>query len=791
MENLETILESLHQIEAGLADAVPTDDTRQVVASTSQKHVSKQGQDPSTKIKTKTHKVKKDVLETIQNQNTSLSGTISTPVHIAGRTLTHEEQNAREKVNFLIRILQENIDDSSTLVEKEQQWLEGPESKNDIILGKKIDLLNLHLIEIIDATSRFQQSMENFIQLIGKNIPSSYENINGDDIDVVMEKCNVMKRKILLASEEVVETIENLIRTMTNYRSTDADTNIAPADTDVPPGSGSADADEEIEPADDGVHDSDADVGPLVYVEPTDFVADPPETPRVEDARDDRSRDKRILDLATVYWTEYERIHAWFNQQVEFYINELEHIKIAFKFFEILEGEMSFHLKQLHGSIEYLKTRDFLEFGNKTAIDRVNGYIRDIETSKTQITTECETLNKKYGPSNARLCEWKDQLFEDEVISELMGSSQDNMEHWIEHVEYCVGRCVMNELKLLKSSEEQDNMELTTTLKELIERKSRLHENTTETNVLFENCKRTISNHKSLKSNETKQAVQIIDKLQNAVVADFIYTKIDSIIQKIEKILHISKPSMHTRHRQEENFNLFHTQLVAFTQALLAAAYPPAPAASFDARPQPVAKRSVAASFPSAACPALHALCARVAHITGVAKTHPKIAAARFALEIAERAALVRVALAQARAVLSAAPPSTRVVLNERFAALNGCLAEASIRRVLVAANAASASAKHHGHGSEHTRSSSRKQKHSDDEQERFTDKSETKVKTEKLYADGKQIHYVTAAHAPAQIKPPAFGDAADMANFMRSFERELDEAASGSEITNASRAKK
>ena len=790
MENLETILESLHQIEAGLADAVPTDDTRQVVASTSQKHVSKQGQDPSTKIKTKTHKVKKDVLETIQNQNTSLSGTISTPVHIAGRTLTHEEQNAREKVNFLIRILQENIDDSSTLVEKEQQWLEGPESKNDIILEKKIDLLNLHRIEIIDATSRFQQSMENFIQLIGKNIPSSYENINGDDIDVVMEKCNVMKRKILLASEEVVETIENLIRTMTNFRSTDADTNIAPADTDVPPGSGSVDADEEIEPADDGVHDPNADAGP-VYIEPLDPFTDPPVDRPEENTEVEDPKAVTLLNLASVHFMHFERIRAWFGLQTSEYEDSLKDCIVAFNYFVVLEQVTSNALLIEREDIKYLEQIGFILVAKTEQIMQWKGYMHDIDNYTEQMKTECENFDRVYGSKNDRLSPWKTEYFKDSEISVLMDDVKDSMQTWVSKMQGSSRLCLQTNLQILNPHKRHEDHALQLYEEHLTENKKELYDLTMTHKKDLTVSLRRFSELKSSGSSEAERAYNVTTQIYNAMIPDFMYRKIDGLLRQLESKLRVPNTHAHAPTRPEHDPSYFHTQLVAFTQALLAAAYPPAPAASFDARPPSVTKRSVAAPFSSAACPALHALCARVAHITGVARTHPKIAAARFALEIAERAALVRVALAQARAVLSAAPPSTRVVLNERFAALNGCLAEASIRRVLVAANATSASAKHHGHGSEHTRSSSRKQKHSDDEQERFTDKSGTKVKTEKLYADGKQIHYVTATHAPAHIMPPAFGDAADMTNFMRSFERELDEAASGSEITNSSRAKK
>ena len=130
-------------------------------------------------------------------------------------------------------------------------------------------------------------------------------------------------------------------------------------------------------------------------------------------------------------------------------------------------------------------------------------------------------------------------------------------------------------------------------------------------------------------------------------------------------------------------------------------------------------------------------------------------------------------------------------MLEQQFSVLNACLTDPAILRVLVAANAENASVKHHGHGNEHTRSHAPKQKHSDDEKDRFKRKGGTNIKPENVDSDEAPINYVTVTHAPAQIKQPVSDDTSEMTNFMSRFEGELDESATGSDVTNAARVKK
>lgn len=134
----------------------------------------------------------------------------------------------------------------------------------------------------------------------------------------------------------------------------------------------------------------------------------------------------------------------------------------------------------------------------------------------------------------------------------------------------------------------------------------------------------------------------------------------------------------------------FHAELIRFAQALLAAAFPPTPTVAYHERLPPNSRGArpalPAAIFPAAACPALHALCARVAHVTAVAATHLHLAAARFALELGEHSALVRLARKEVSNALARATPGARVVLENNADALKACLADSALRLVLVAA---------------------------------------------------------------------------------------------------------
>ena len=198
---------------------------------------------------------------------------------------------------------------------------------------------------------------------------------------------------------------------------------------------------------------------------------------------------------------------------------------------------------------------------------------------------------------------------------------------------------------VLKPNQSYDIDELESNLKDLKERRITLHRITNEIKSEFITSMKTLSELKSDNTTEVTRASTVIQDMHKEFVADFVYSKFDRIIQKKSKLGLVKTPAP-TRRRPEEHSAYFHAQLVSFVQALLASAYPSAPAVSFDARPPPVVKRSLAAPFPLVTCPALQTLFARVSHITGVAKTHPKVAAARVALEFADRVTLVRVALA-------------------------------------------------------------------------------------------------------------------------------------------------
>lgn len=950
MENLETILESLHQIEAGLAGTMPTGDTRQVVASTNQGYALTKGQKVSSKNKANTRKVKKDVLGVTQDQKILLVNTISTPVRITGRCMTDDEKGSLEqlrdelkgfeslndkyerlytdiitkisygsltndmvvshlkdvdnKMAFVdefkneildhieqlkltleadvpgMQIEHDSKDDTDSNLGKIDGWIEhlnndhgkiqnilqrttlalksyGPPQTDPVTdtsgpaasgssdeykyiekLMENVDKIRNEMIRLndhYDATSVWIEESEVFMKSedcsetelqrmlsyisdrhtflieelsnVTAEVKSIIDFISGrfdlknlvdsESTDVFdSTKWNQLCDKMVSRHKKVEQDLFSLRHEVKTMIAT-----IANAETNADAGPNTPDADtqsgahDEIKPASDDGHTENTEV------------------------MDPKAID--YLNLAGVRFVHFERIKAWFETQKSEYEDSLKDCTVTFNFFVIMEQVTSDELLDVKYEIESLKSSSFLSIATKEQKHQWREYITEIEKYTEEMKEQCQDYDKIYGSKNDVLSPWKLEHFRDSEISELMSDAKDAMLTFTVKMQSSNRLCLQVDLKFLNPHEKHEDRTLQLHEEYLNDSKSELHSTTMTLKKDLTVLLKQFSALKNSGTSEAERAYKVTMQMYNAMIPDFMYRKIDGLLHKLKSKHHVPKTHAHPPTRPHEATPSFHTQLVAFAQTLLAAAYPPAPAASFDARPPPVANRTLAAPFPLATCPALHALCARVAHITGVAENYPTVAAARFAVEIAERASLVRVALAQARAALAAAPPSARAAVDRQFAALSACLADPALRRLLVAASGASgvnsASVKHHGHGrghsehSEHSHSDSHEHEHSKSDQRRHKSRSHEEghsrarkdqhVDVGTFHWRGNRMDDETNDHWSGSGQQPAntytmttmdtASDAADMADFMRSFERELDEAASGSDVTNAARAKK
>ena len=288
------------------------------------------------------------------------------------------------------------------------------------------------------------------------------------------------------------------------------------------------------------------------------------------------------------------------------------------------------------------------------------------------------------------------------------------------------------------------------------------------------------SDHHKVKDPEPSEVYKFVEHVNEMIEPKDFTDKSDRIKQQLQSlILHSSKPSHPThpsatapelhmtklRMTNAVSYN-FRTELIRFTKALLSTAFPPTPAVPFHSRPPPVSRGLrpplPAAPFPAATCPALYALCVRVAHITAVSEEHPNLAAFRFQLELANRSALVRLARKEARNSLASAAPAARAALEKRVDALDACLSDSATRLVLASSR--------YGHEHVHLVRRDDSHKHEHNTEHRPPLESDDEIYPEEHEDLFRRSKVKTDSKLAMEIE------------FMKLFERELDDVANAKE---------
>jgi hypothetical protein len=872
MEDLETMLVSLQEMEASLATTAPTSDTRKVVASTYQPHGAATGRELSTGRDIKTSNAQKDMIEMKENQNLKVSTTISTN-DLIGRPMTQDESLEVTAFMEFCDAYEADIADASKSIKEMRASMEGdvltkPEADKileqvDVMKEEKGILYQNIQVQFDDLTGELNVNMKGRKGMKYVDGTSTYRSI-----DRMTQRKSECKQLL----EDLNKEIDFLERITKDHNEKDQSSPAAapsespaagnhraqdekkpdkkktknpsadppakppakahtpppadpPAKTHTPPPAKpdvAPDVKPVVQPVHHSTHPPPARVPSPPPVAPPARVPSPPPvapparvpspppvapparvpSPPPGDEFDEIKRedeadagppvplqradpgpvlfeegDQELKDKLEIYRGHFDE---W-DREIDMYKDWPDHYLLPLNIFSIILGEINHYVSILkqHWTSEIKKHRN--PGANESMI---RNFLKSMDTWSKNTSTILHEENAKYGP-NGNLSEywkqhdsWSSPKYD--KFSEVTIQCGDEYKSVLD--------IFFSEMYSLKVSLRVYALDENTSreyLKDITARQKNFETEASKIKKRMNELEHEIQkisagaagDHHEIKDPEPWAVREFVERV-NKMIDPRMFTDTSNIIkQQLQSfILHSSNPShvddpsaaAPEPHMPKAVFYNFRTELIRFTQALLSTAFPPTPAVPFPSRPPPVTRGLrpplPAAPFPAATCPALHALCARVAHITAVSDEHPHLAALRFELELANRSALVRLARKEVRNSLASAAPAARAALEKRAETLESCLSDGALRLVLAA--------NRYGHEHVHVVRPDEAETHGHKRQHQPKSDSEDEFDHDKLKLEdsprAKQPvnKHKTASKLQTEIE------------FMKSFERELDDVA-------------
>jgi len=435
-----------------------------------------------------------------------------------------------------------------------------------------------------------------------------------------------------------------------------------------------------------------------------------------------------ILNRVAAYYDKYVKYKRKTEDLMDLFSGANDHVFIGYEAFNQLrhrvQDDMSSMRDYLSGQFAEMEAlRDANQNDKK---DRINKVMTEMMDWERNVLVRLRNLQKHEYDDLKQKYAWNERTFYDVSADDILSQMLEFCNEYQNLLYYAVPDVIDLQLHLTWI-DESDTANLKMTLDKSRKREQEF-ENATETlmkkiNGLQQTIQAMAAKaNTAARGNLTETAEQkilenvnwLIKRISTSIVLNMIHES-QRAIQKLlghhttasvpaQTHTDSSDPKEHTHTHSHFHFDPghpepkkvdvnFHAELTRFAQTLLAAAFPPTPAEHYQNRKPPITRGAPpavpAALFPATDCPALHALCARVAHITAVSTKHPPLAATRFALELGVRSALVRLARQEVRSAMARAGPAARAALEKSADALAVCISDSALRPVLVAARSA------------------------------------------------------------------------------------------------------